>query len=291
MKVANLVKKSSEKLKIGIIGYGRMGSSLIDGAIRSGSISPDLVLIYDTDAKRSELAKEKSLKTASSIEEIASCDVVILAVKPKDMPQLLENLGRVMKASPNFKPLILSIAAGVRLSTLRSALGGYSRIVRAMPNIAASVNESTSVFVPSNKITEEDLVIVKSILESVGLAFMVRDESLLDVVTGIVGSGPAYFFLLMKIMEEVGIKYGLSRDLIRQMVAQTCKGSGKMALLSKDSFEQLINAVASPGGTTEEALKIMNSKGFTEIVSQAISAAIERSKRMAPSAPTPPPHT
>ncbi|MCQ5373662.1 MAG: pyrroline-5-carboxylate reductase [Candidatus Methanomethylicia archaeon] len=291
MKGANPVKKSDEKLKIGIIGYGRMGSSLIDGAIRSGLISPDSVLIYDTDAKRSELAREKSLKTASSLEEIASCDVVILAVKPKDMPQLLENLGTVMRAYPTFKPLVVSIAAGVRLSTLQSALGGYSRIVRAMPNIAASVNESASVFVPSNKITDEDLVVVKSILDSVGLAFMVRDESLLDVVTGIVGSGPAYFFLLMKIMEEIGIKYGLSRDLVRRMVAQTCKGSGKMALVSKESFEQLISAVASPGGTTEEALKIMDSKGLAEIISQAISAAIEKSRKMASSASTPAPRT
>lgn len=276
----NFKQKMAEKIKIGLIGYGRMGSSLIDGIVRFGSIAPDFVLVYDTDAKRSALAKEKGLKIANSISEIVSCDVIILAVKPKDMPLLLKNLAWATRNLPVQKPLFISIAAGIQLSTLQSALGEDSRIVRAMPNLAASVNESSSVYVPNCKVTSKDLEVVKSILESVGLAFMLQDESLLDVVTGIVGSGPAYFFLLMKVMEEIGVKYGLDRDLVRRMVAQTCKGSGKMALLSKEPLEQLISAVASPGGTTEEAIRIMNSKGFAEIVNQAISAAIEKSKKM-----------
>jgi len=276
----NFKQKMAEKIKIGLIGYGRMGSSLIDGIVRFGSIAPDFVLVYDTDPKRSALAKEKGLKIANSISEIVSCDVIILAVKPKDMPLLLKNLAWATRNLLVQKPLFISIAAGIQLSTLQSALGEDSRIVRAMPNLAASVNESSSVYVPNCKVTSKDLEVVKSILESVGLAFMLQDESLLDVVTGIVGSGPAYFFLLMKVMEEIGVKYGLDRDLVRRMVAQTCKGSGKMALLSKEPLEQLISAVASPGGTTEEAIRIMNSKGFAEIVNQAISAAIEKSKKM-----------
>ncbi|MEM4157722.1 MAG: pyrroline-5-carboxylate reductase [Candidatus Methanomethylicaceae archaeon] len=280
-------KIMTKNLKISIIGYGRMGSSLINGALRFGAITPDSVLVYDTDTNRSKLARERGLNVADSLSEVAHSNIIILAVKPKDMPSLLENLGEIIRRSSSPKPLFISIAAGIRLSTLESALGEGSRIVRVMPNIAASVNESSSVFVPNRMVTDEDLEVVKSILESVGLVFILHDESLLDIVTGITGSGPAYFFLLMKVMEDIGIKYGLDRDLIRQMVAQTCKGSGEMALRSKESLEMLIGAVASPGGTTEEALKIMNSRGFTEILSQAISAAIEKSKKMSNSTPEP----
>ncbi|MBS7618942.1 pyrroline-5-carboxylate reductase [Candidatus Bathyarchaeota archaeon] len=273
-------QKMAKGLKISIIGYGRMGSSLIDGALRSGTITPDSILIYDTDQNRSKLAREKGLKVANSLSEAIHSNIIILAVKPRDMPSLLKNIKETIKKTSNLNPLFISIAAGIRLSTLESALGEESRIVRVMPNIAASVNQSSSVFVPNHRVTSEELEVVKSLLESIGLAFILYDESLLDVVTGISGSGPAYFFLLMKVMEDIAIKYGLDRNLTRHIVAQTCKGSGEMALHSKEPLERLIGAVASPGGTTEEALKIMNSKGFAEIISQAISAAIEKSKKM-----------
>ncbi|MGQ9760105.1 MAG: pyrroline-5-carboxylate reductase family protein, partial [Candidatus Methanomethylicaceae archaeon] len=119
------------------------------------------------------------------------------------------------------------------------------------------------------------------LLEGVGLAFMVKEEPLLDVVTGISGSGPAYFFLVMKLMESIAQKYGLSSELSRQLVAQTCKGAGELALHSKSPLDQLIMSVASPGGTTEEALRVLNSKGFEDILLEAISAAIEKSKKWA----------
>ncbi len=278
-KKANL--KKSGKLKVGVIGYGKMGLSLVKGALKSGTLSKEHVIIYDSDEKRSSLAREEGLKTADSLSEFASCRVIILAVKPKDIPLLLEDLKNIIKKTPDPKPLVVSIAAGVRLSYLAATLGEDSRLARVMPNIAASVNESVSVVVPNNKTTEEDLKLIKSTLEGVGLVFMLTDESLLDVVTGISGSGPAYFFFLMKVMEEVGRKYGLDEKLVRIIIAQTCKGAGEMALISKEPLEQLISAVASPGGTTEEALKIMNSRGFQTIISDAISAAIEKSKKMA----------
>lgn len=270
----------NNKFKVGIIGYGKMGSSLIRGALKSGILKKDCLIIYDSDEKRTQIAKYEGMMTADTLAEFVSCRAIILAVKPKDMPPLLDNLKQILKNAPDPKPLIISIAAGVRLSYLASALGKDSRIIRVMPNIAASVNESVSVFVPNEKTTEEDIEFVNSILEGVGLSIMLKDESLLDVVTGLSGSGPAYFFLLMKAMEEVGKKYSLNNDLIRMIIAQTCKGAGKVAQVSKEPLDQLINSVASPGGTTEEALRVMNSRGFSAIVYEAISAAIEKSKRM-----------
>jgi pyrroline-5-carboxylate reductase len=178
------------------------------------------------------------------------------------------------------KSLIVSIVAGLKLTTIESMLGSGSRIIRLMPNLPASVNEGATAFVPNEWALATDVAFVESLLNGVGLSFRLESESLFDAVTGISGSGPAYFFLLMKTMEDVGRRFGVPEELAKSLVAQTCKGAGSLALQSDLSFEQLIAAVASPGGTTEQALKVMESNRFSKTVMEAVSAAIEKSIKM-----------
>lgn len=254
-----------------------MGSSLIRGALNSKLISARETRVCDADAARLQMAKDDGLAIADGLKGLACSDAILLAVKPKDAPAVLGELkGLVIPG----KSLIISIAAGVKLATIESRLGEGSRVVRLMPNLAASVNEAATAFIPNRWALATDIAFVEALLNGIGLSFRLKDESVIDVVTGLSGSGPAYFFLLMKAMEKTGKKFDLPDELIRSLVAQTCRGAGTLALQADLSFDQLIAAVASPGGTTEEALRVMESKGFSEIVIDAVSAAIEKSFKM-----------
>jgi pyrroline-5-carboxylate reductase len=266
-----------KKISFGIIGYGRMGSSLIKGALNSGLLSAENIKAYDIDGSRLEFAKREGLVAVGSLAEMADSDAILLAVKPKDMSNLLDELEVLV---PVGKLLIISIVAGIKIASIEARLGEGSRIVRVMPNLAASVNEAASAFVPNSWVRESDIAFITSLLKGVGVAYQLKDEYMLDAVTGISGSGPAYFFLMMKALEDAGRRSGLPEDLVRSLVSQTCRGAGTLALRSTDSFDQLIRAVASPGGTTEEALKVMDSRGFSQILIDAVVAAIEKSRRM-----------
>lgn len=261
----------------GIIGYGKMGASIVKGAIGAGILAPTDVIVYDKDALRLEVATNERLNIAKSISEISSCCHILIAVKPKDVPSLGEQLKALL---PKGKVLAISIAAGITLSNLESRLGDSARIIRVMPNIAAAVNEAASAFVPNKHATKGDVAFVSKLLNSIGVGYLLDDESMIDAVTGLSGSGPAYFFYIMKALEEVGLRSGLPAPLVRSLVSQTCRGSGAMAAKSDAAFDQLIRFVASPGGTTEEALKVIDAKGVSSAMIEAVTAAIEKSKRM-----------
>ena len=271
------MKQKKKQISFGIIGYGKMGSSLVKGAINSGLLSAHLIKVFDMDSVRGDIARKEGLAPVSSLAGVAVSDAILIAVKPKDIPTLLDSLKPLVLVS---KPLIITIAAGVRLETYSSVLGEGVRVVRAMPNIAASVNEATSVYISNKWARESDIEFVAALLGNVGKTFRLSDESMVDVVTGISGSGPAYFFYMMKALETVGKKMGLPEDLVRILVAQTCKGSGTLVLESGFTQEQLIAMVASPGGTTEEALKVMESRGLSATMIEAVVVAIEKSKKM-----------
>lgn len=264
--------------KIGLIGYGKMGSSLVLGGIKSGAIQKDSVIVYDLDSERANIAKKCGLKVVNSISELLDSDALILAVKPKDLPPLLQDNKRALVEK---SPLLVSIVAGIRLERIRSFLGNAPlRVVRVMPNIAAAVNEAMSAFYADEFVTEDDAVFVKSLLTGIGKSISVEKEEDLDTITGISGSGPAYFALMIKILEKVAVEKGLREDVARMLAAQTCRGAATMVLDGGHSPVELIKMVASPGGTTEEALRVMESKGFSEIVAEAVSAAIEKSRSM-----------
>jgi len=266
-----------EKMRLGVIGYGKMGSSLIKGALNSQLIAARETKVCDADKERIQLAARDGFTAVGGLKEASCSDVILIAVKPKDVPAVLKELSTFVLPG---KCLILSIAAGVRLATLESGLGAGSRIIRLMPNLAASVNEASTAFVANRWALAADIAFTEAILNGIGLSFKLEDESMLDAVTGISGSGPAYFLLLMKAMEKVGRSFGLPEELARSLVAQTCRGAGSLALKTDMSFDQLISAVASPGGTTEEALKVMEANNFSQTTVAAVSAAIQKSIKM-----------
>uniref|UniRef100_A0A7C3ESV2 Pyrroline-5-carboxylate reductase n=1 Tax=Candidatus Methanomethylicus mesodigestus TaxID=1867258 RepID=A0A7C3ESV2_9CREN len=263
--------------KLGVIGYGKMGSALVDGAIKAGVLSAEMTGVYELSPERQVAAQKAGLSLLSDLGELQNYDSILLAIKPKEIPKILD---RLKYCTVEGKVHYISIAAGIKINTYLSRLGQNARVTRVMPNIAASVNQAASVYIHSKAVTKADRKFVSSFLKGVGMAISIEEEALIDTITGISGSGPAYFFLLMDIMVKAGVDAGIPEDLARELVSQTCLGAGSMARESSDRLVDLIRAVASPGGTTEEALKVMESRGISKIIYDAIVAAIEKSKKM-----------
>ncbi|MCC6012893.1 MAG: pyrroline-5-carboxylate reductase [Candidatus Verstraetearchaeota archaeon] len=261
-------------MKIGLIGYGRMGVSFIKGLLRNNVIDSKSIFIYDINEERLKIAEKNGLMTIKSLSELKNCNIIIIAIKPKDYNQLLDNI----KNEINPNSIIISFAAGIRISYIESKLGENTKIVRIMPNICASIGEAVFAILFNKNVKEDEKLIINKIFENLGMVIPLENEDLIDVITGLSGSGPAYFFLIMKYMVELGKKYGLKEDIARKLVAQTCKGAGLLVLQSKEDFDELIKMVATPSGVTEEALKIMISRGIKDIIYDSISTAIEKTK-------------
>ena len=264
--------------KIGFIGGGNMASSLISGLIASGHSPQDLwVSDINQDALK-VLAKNLNVNTSTNNDDIINAvDVVVLAVKP----QILSTVAKNATASIQQKqPLVVSIAAGISQQSLSQWLGNNIAIVRCMPNTPALVLTGATALHANAQVTAEQHDLAENIMRSVGIALWVNDESELDVVTAVSGSGPAYYFLLMDAMEKAAIEMGMNEVTARLLVQQTALGAAKIALESSESPEQLRKRVTSPGGTTQQALETFEEGGFTALVSKALHAARDRSIEM-----------
>nr|ARX77680.1 pyrroline-5-carboxylate reductase [uncultured bacterium] len=264
--------------KIGFIGGGNMASSLISGLIASGHSPQDLwVSDVNQDALK-VLAENLNVNTSTNNDDIINAvDVVVLAVKP----QILSTVAKNATASIQQKqPLVVSIAAGISQQSLSQWLGNNIAIVRCMPNTPALVLTGATALYANEQVTAEQHDLAENIMRSVGIALWVNDESELDVVTAVSGSGPAYYFLLMEAMEKAAIEMGMNEVTARLLVQQTALGAAKIALESSESPEQLRKRVTSPGGTTQQALETFEEGGFTALVSKALHAARDRSIEM-----------
>ena len=264
--------------KIGFIGGGNMASSLISGLIASGHSPQDLwVSDVNQDALK-VLAQNLNVNTSTNNDDIINAvDVVVLAVKP----QILSTVAKNATASIQQKqPLVVSIAAGISQQSLSQWLGNNIAIVRCMPNTPALVLTGATALHANAQVTAEQHDLAENIMRSVGIALWVNDESELDVVTAVSGSGPAYYFLLMEAMEKAAIEMGMNEVTARLLVQQTALGAAKIALESSESPEQLRKRVTSPGGTTQQALETFEEGGFTALVSKALHAARDRSIEM-----------
>ena len=264
--------------KIGFIGGGNMASSLISGLIASGHSPQDLwVSDVNQDALK-VLADNLNVNTSTNNDDIINAvDVVVLAVKP----QILSTVAKKATASIQQKqPLVVSIAAGISQQSLSQWLGNNIAIVRCMPNTPALVLTGATALHANAQVTAEQHDLAENIKRSVGIALWVNDESELDVVTAVSGSGPAYYFLLMEAMEKAAIEMGMNEVTARLLVQQTALGAAKIALESSESPEQLRKRVTSPGGTTQQALETFEEGGFTALVSKALHAARDRSIEM-----------
>ncbi len=271
---------------IGFIGSGNMAEALIKGIIAAKVYNPENILISDVIKERLEyLAQQYGVTICGDNRELASkVDTLVLSVKPQKMSEALESIrGAVSSVETHGRAslLVISIAAGIKVEKIASVLGNIA-IVRVMPNTPALIGEGASALF-ANKKANELIDKVLSIFSSVGKAVVVDDEGLIDSVTAVSGSGPAYFFLLMEEMIKAGVELGLPENTAKDLVLQTAKGAGLLACEADKNGESpaiLRKKVTSPGGTTEAAVKVFTEGNFGPLVSAALKRACERSREL-----------
>ncbi len=265
--------------RIAFIGGGNMATSLVGGLISNGYAS-DLITVAEPDAvKLQALQQQYGIQTTTDNHQaIEQSDIVVLAVKP----QILQDVCRASSSLVQQKqPLLISIAAGIRSSDIDRWLGGNCAIVRCMPNTPALLQTGATGLFANDHVTEEQRRLADAILATAGINLWVDTESLLDAVTAVSGSGPAYFFLMMEAMQKAGEQLGLDADTARQLTLQTALGAARMAIESSDTPDILRTKVTSKGGTTEAAINCFQQNGFETLVSKALSAACHRASELA----------
>lgn len=268
-----------QDLTIGFIGAGNMARSLASGLLANGWDKARLRLADPDPGQREGVEQALGVAACADNSQVArQADVLVLAVKPQVLREVAQE---VAAAVAERRPLIISIAAGVRIAALESWLGGEAAIVRAMPNTPALVGSGASGLYANPRVDADGHDTAESILRAVGVAVWVDDEALLDVVTALSGSGPAYFFLIMEALEQAAIGNGLDRDTARLLTLETAFGAAKMALEGGEEPAQLRRRVTSPGGTTERAVEVLQRGDIQGLFDQAVKAAIQRSKELA----------
>jgi len=264
---------------IGFIGGGNMAEALIKGITSAGLYSPGDIFVSDIRAERlKELDDRYKINTTVNNAEVAEkADILILSVKPQNMVQALDSIKGTVKEDT----LVISIAAGVKVKKVADTLGDAA-IVRVMPNTPALVGEGASALYPNEK-AKPELEKAQEIFSAVGRAMVVEDEELMDAVTAVSGSGPAYYFFLMEQMIQAAGQLGLSDELAKELVLQTARGAAILALEADKKGEspaELRRKVTSPGGTTEAALKVFSEGNLDAIMSMAIEKACARSREL-----------
>lgn len=264
---------------IAMIGSGNMGSSLIGGLISNGHPCNKLWATDTSIEKLEALQKNFNIHiTMDNIQAAQSADVIVFAVKPQLFAEVAKGLADVIQTR---KPLILSIAAGIRESSIQGWLGHDTAIVRAMPNTPALISCGATALYANHFVSEEQRSIAESILRAVGVVVWLTDEHLMDTVTALSGSGPAYFFLMMEALQSAAEQLGLPNDTARLLTLQTALGAARMAIESGKSLTELRQNVTSPGGTTEKALSVLEQNNIRKIFQLALQAAKQRSEELA----------
>jgi len=265
------------KLRVGFLGGGAMAEALAGGLL-AGGLPPDRIRAADPDpARRKHLEQRLGLATtADNAEAVASADAVVIAVKPGLVATALAGLPVV---GPG--PLWVSIAAGVRLAALAGWLPAGARIVRAMPNTPALVGAGATAICGNARVSRDDLALATALFESVGWCWTASEESQLDAVTGLSGSGPAYVFVFLEALADAGVRVGLPRDAAARLAVQTVLGAAKLADETGRPPAQLKDQVTSPGGTTIAGLERLEAGGLRAAVYEAVAAATARSRELA----------
>ena len=263
---------------LAFIGAGNMARAIIGGLINNG-YPAEQIWASEPDASKLIDLKEQGLQTTcNNNEAVKAADVVILAVKPQVLKSVLTDIATTVQSQ---KPLLLSVAAGVMTSSMDLWLGGNTSIVRCMPNTPALVQAGANGLYANEQVSSEQKELAESILQATGITLWVDEESQLDAVTAVSGSGPAYYFLVMESMIQAGIKLGLSEEVATQLTLQTAQGAAKMALSSDVDPAELRRRVTSPNGTTEQAIKRFLAGGLPELFDDALQACNDRSVELA----------
>lgn len=258
---------------LGFLGAGRMATALARGFLKAGLAAAGGVIASDpVPAARDAFAAATGARAVATNREVAEgADVLILAVKPDQVEEVLTGLGEVLDLR---RHLLVSIAAGVTLARIEAAAPGF-RCIRVMPNTPALVGASASAFACGTAATPEDADLVQRLFGSVGVALPVK-EKLLDAVTGLSGSGPAYAFLILEALADGGVAAGLPRDTAQILAAQTLLGAARMVLETGQHPAALKDAVCSPGGTTIEAMHVLEKAGVRGALMSAVRAAADK---------------
>lgn len=256
---------------LGVIGGGNMGSALVRGLL-AGDFSADQIVIVEKDTARiAELKREFANVEVAT--KLPKCESVVLAVKPTDVLEVCGSLGECGVRQ------ILSIAAGVKIATIENATTKGVAVIRAMPNTPALIGQGASAMAAGKNCSAENVAWAKKILLGVGTVVEV-EENLLDAVTGLSGSGPAYVFLLAESLIAAGVQQGLTEQVSNELVRQLLVGSSLLLAESSETPEQLRKKVTSPNGTTAAGIAELLGKQFTEIIAGAVNAATARSKEL-----------
>jgi pyrroline-5-carboxylate reductase len=271
-----LTKNLPLQATLAFIGGGNMATSLISGLIADGH-DPQRILVSDTEhEKLANLSARFGVRSISSnIEIVTHADVLILAVKPQVLRAVCEEIRSTVQT---YRPLVISIAAGIREIFLQQWLENGVALVRTMPNTPAMLQAGATVLhADRNMVSSQQRDIAESVMRAVGLTCWVEDEALLDAATALSGSGPAYFFLVMEAMEQAGISLGLDAGISHLLTIQTALGAARMAMESVETPAMLRERVTSRGGTTEQALSIFEDGGLRNLFTQALTGARDRS--------------
>ena len=261
---------------IGVIGCGNMGGALLRGMLRAERFSPRQLIAWDSDpAKLAALVRTLGIRRARTNKEVAFAHAILLAVKPQQMEEVL----REIRPSLEHKPILISIAAGIPIRWIEKRVGNKIPVIRVMPNTPALVGAGISALAKGRAATQKDLRFAQKVFGCVGETVRVS-ESLMDAITAVSGSGPAYFFYLMEQMILAGIQMGLSSETAQHLVVQTAVGAAQLALKTKEGPAILRARVTSKGGTTEAAFRQWKKQHLGDILQTGIRAAAKRAKEL-----------
>lgn len=268
-------------MRLGVIGMGNMGTAIVRGAVTDGGVDPRRVIVADprdevTARARADLLVGVAVDNSAVVNR---SDVVVVAVKPQLMRAVVEPLGGLIGP----EHLVVSVAAGVSTASLEAWLGGSARVARVMPNTPCLIAAGASGYCLGTQATESDASTVEGLFSAVGVVARVP-ERLMDAVTAVSGSGPAWFFRLMEALEDAAVEVGLERQTARSLVLHTALGAAKLASKADAAPARLREQVTSPGGTTAAGLASLDEAGFGQVVREAVVAARDRGRELGESA-------
>jgi len=275
------LSKPKKTPKVAIIGAGKMGEGIIAGLLKSGIYSSEQIRAYEIIEDRVKyISKTYKVECLSDAKKaVAFADISIIAVKPADVAKILEEIGPAMKTGK----ILVSIAAGVTLDFYQKHLPKHVPVIRVMPNMAVLVREGMITVCPSENVTKEQLKTATDMLSLLGLVKRL-DEKYLNLATGLVGSGPAYIYLIIDALADAGVRLGLPKDVSILLAAQTTLGAAKMVVETGEHPAKLKDMVVTPAGTTIEGLLELERYGLRAILISAVTKAAERAKELAPPA-------
>jgi len=273
----------SENIKISFLGGGNMASAMISGLIQQGFLPNNLLAIDPLPTARTSLSEQFNIRTATDVSQCENfleiSQLIVLCVKPQQLLEAITQLNVSLAHLSGSQILTLSIVAGVRIADIAKQLG-HARIVRAMPNTPALIQKGITGLYAGQHVNQQDIQLINLVCQSIGTSLWVNQEVLLDAVTAISGSGPAYVFSMIEHLTNSGIQLGLTAEQAKLFATHTVIGAGQLALSSKDSASQLREKVTSKGGTTFAALEILNQRSWGLAIEDAVKAATQRAKEM-----------